>query len=301
MAGILVRAGCFVAIIFLGIVLRRTGFFRREDFDLLSRIVIRITLPAAIITNFAGREMELSLLILVLLGFFYGAILMAAAYCINRRRDNADRAFAVLNMSGVNISNFVLPFAQGLLGPAGVMAVSLFDVGNGVICLGGAYSVARMIGEKQRRFSPWPVIRSLGKSIPLVTYIIMCLLCVFHINLPGPVVSLAGIIGSANTFLAMLMLGVGFQFDGSRIPEVLRILLPRYAIGLALAALCYFLLPVPDIYRKALVVPFLGPVSSAVPAFTAQMNGDYELSSAINSFSILASIVMIIAALLIVP
>ena len=301
MTDILVRAGCFVAIIVLGAVLRGTGFFRREDFNLLGKIVIRITLPAAIITNFADREMDLSLLMLVLVGFLYGIILMAAAYCINRRRDNTDRAFAVLNISGVNISNFVLPFAQGLLGSAGVMAVSLFDVGNGVICLGGAYSVAGMIGENQKRFSPWPVIRSLGKSIPLVTYITMCLLCVFHISLPGPVVSLAGIIGGANTFLAMLMLGVGFQFDGSRIPEVLRILVPRYAIGLALAALCYFLLPVPDIYRKALVVPFLGPVSSAVPAFTAQLKGDHELSSAINSFSILISIVLIIGALLIVP
>ena len=300
MAGILVRAGCFVAIIVLGVVLRRTGFFRREDFDLLSRIVIRITLPAAIITNLAGRELEFSLLILILLGLLYGVLLMAAAYCINRRRSNAERAFAVLNISGVNISNFVLPFAQGLLGPAGVMAVSLFDVGNGVICLGGAYSVARMIGEKQERFSPWPVIRSLGKSIPLVTYIIMCLLSVFHINLPGPVTDLAGIIGSANTFLAMLMLGVGFRFDGRRIPEVLRVLLPRYAIGLGLAALCYFLMPVPEVYRKALIVPFLGPVSSAAPALTAQMKGDYELSSAINSFSILVSIVMIIAAVLIV-
>ena len=40
MTDILVRAGCFVAIIILGIVLRRTGFFKREDFDLLSRIVI---------------------------------------------------------------------------------------------------------------------------------------------------------------------------------------------------------------------------------------------------------------------
>ena len=66
------------------------------------------------------------------------------------------------------------------------------------------------------------------------------------------------------------------------------------------AALCWFLLPVPAVYRQTLVIPLLGPVSSAVPAFTAQLKGDYELSSAINSFSILISIVLIIAALLII-
>lgn len=298
MADILVRAGCFIAIIALGMALRRKGFFRREDFDLLSRIVIRITLPAAIINNFSGRELDYSLLILILAGLLYGVILMAAAYWINRRRDSRTRAFAVLNIAGVNISNFVLPFAQGLMGPESVMAVSLFDIGNGMICLGGAYGVAGMVAEKQKKFSLRPLLLSMGKSFPLITYIVMCLLCVFHISLPGPVVSLAGMIGSANTFLALLMLGVGFQFKASRLPEVLRILLPRYAIGIALAALSYFLMPVPDIYRKALLIPFLGPVSSAAPAFTAQMKGDYELASAVNSFSILASIILIVSVLL---
>ena len=40
MADILVRAGCFIAIIALGMALRRKGFFRREDFDLLRRAVV---------------------------------------------------------------------------------------------------------------------------------------------------------------------------------------------------------------------------------------------------------------------
>lgn len=300
MIDILTRAGCFAAIILLGAVLRRVGFFKREDFALLSKIVIRITLPAAIVTNLAGREFDYSLFILVAVGLVYGIVLMGAAYVINRKRDSADKAFAVLNMSGVNVSNFVLPFAQGFLGPEGVLAVSLFDVGNGPVCLGGAYSIAGMIQEKQKRFSVMPILKNLVKSVPLVTYVIMFILCLLHIRLPGPVTDLAGIIGNANAFLAMLMLGVGFRMDKSRIPEVLRILVPRYLIGLAAAALCWFLLPVPAVYRQTLVIPLLGPVSSAVPAFTAQLKGDYELSSAINSFSILVSIVLIIAALLII-
>ena len=297
---ILVRAGCFVAIIVLGIVLRRVGFFKKEDFHLISKIVLRITLPAAIIANFAGRELEYSLLLMIVIGFFFGVFLMAVGYVLNRRRPPVDKAFAVLNFSGVNISNFVLPFVQGFLGPAGVMTVSLFDVGNAMICLGGAYSVADMIRSGEKRHLVLPVLRSLGKSVPLVTYVIMVLLSAFHISLPGPVVDLAGIVGSANTFLAMLMLGVGFQMNTSRIPEVLRILIPRYLIAIAFSALCYFFLPVPPLYQKALIIPFLGPVSSAVPAFTAQIKGDYELSSAINSFSILISILLIIGALLLI-
>ena len=54
MLEILTRAGSFVAIIVLGFVLKKIGVFREEDFGVLSRITIRITLPAAIITSFAG-------------------------------------------------------------------------------------------------------------------------------------------------------------------------------------------------------------------------------------------------------
>ncbi len=297
MSGILVRAACFVAIIVLGVFLRGGGFFKKEDFHLLSRIVITITLPAAIITNFAGRELDYSLLVLILVGFLCGAVQMLTAYLLNRGRGRSGQAFAVLNTSGINIGNFVLPFAQGFLGPAGVMVVSLFDVGNAFTCLGGAYSMAEMILEKEKRFSLKPVLLALGKSVPLVTYVVMCLLSVFRISLPGPVVDLAGIIGNANAFLAMLMLGVGFRINVSRIMEVLRLLLPRYVVSIAMAALCYFLLPVPAVYRPALIIPFLGPVATAAPAFTARLKGDYELASAVNSFSILVSIVLITAAL----
>jgi len=298
MADILARAACFVAIIVFGAVLRRVGFFKKEDFHLLSKIVIRITLPAVIITNFAGRELDYSLLVLILIGFLCGVVQILTACILNRRRGPVYQSFAVLNTSGVNIGNFVLPFAQGFLGPAGVMAASLFDVGNAVTCLGGAYSVAGMILEKEKRFSLRPVFRALGKSVPLITYIIACLLSVFRVRLPGPVVDLAGIIGGANAFLAMLMLGVGFQADLRRIPEVLRLLLPRYLVSIGMAALCYFFLPVPAVYRPALIIPFLGSVATAAPAFTAELKGDHELASAVNSFSILISIVLITAALL---
>ncbi len=299
MIDILARAACFAAVILLGAALRRAGFFRREDFHLLSRIVINITLPAAIITNLSGKELELSLLLIILAGFLYGVILMAAAWFLNRRRGSEAQAFAVLNSTGVNISNFVLPFAQTFLGPAGVMTISLFDVGNGMTCLGGSYSVAEMIREKRKGFSFRPILLTMVKSVPLVTYLVMFLLAVLHIRLPGPVLNLAEIIGGANAFLAMLMLGIGARIDAERIREVMRILGPRYAIGLVLGVLSFFLLPVPEAYRRAMLIPFLGPVVSAAPAFTARMKGDYELASAVNSFSIVVSTVLIIAALMI--
>ena len=55
MLDILARAGCYIAIIVLGYILRRRGFFGPETFGVLSKIVIKITLPAALIASSAGK------------------------------------------------------------------------------------------------------------------------------------------------------------------------------------------------------------------------------------------------------
>ncbi len=298
---ILARAGCFVAIIVLGYTLRRVGFFKKEDFHLLSKIVIKVTLTAAIVTNFAGQRIEVSLLSLCVLAIGYGALQMLAAAVINARRSADQRAFAMLNTAGCNIGNFALPFAQGFLGPAGVLAVSLFDAGNGFICLGGAYGVADMVRRRGGHFSVKPILKALLTSPPFIAYVVMTALSLAHLSLPGPVVEFAGIISNANAFMAMLMIGVGFELhaDKSQLGALVRILGQRYLLAFAFAALCWFVLPYPIAYRQALVLLAFSPIASAAPAFTARMGGDFGLSSAINSLSILISIVLITGALIV--
>ena len=66
MLNILIKAGCYIAIIILGIILRRIGFFKESDFSILSRIVLRVTLPAALIVNAATRDFSPQLLTLSL-------------------------------------------------------------------------------------------------------------------------------------------------------------------------------------------------------------------------------------------
>ena len=51
MEAILMRAGSFMAVIILGYVLKKVGFFKEEDFYVMSKIMVKITLPASIIVN----------------------------------------------------------------------------------------------------------------------------------------------------------------------------------------------------------------------------------------------------------
>lgn len=298
MSEILLRAASFIAIILLGYFLKKIGFFKQEDFTILSRITIRITLPASIICSFAGRTIDPSLLVLVFMAIGCGLLYIFLGYILNRGKSREKQAFEMLNLPGYNIGTFVLPFTQSFLGPTGVIATSLFDTGNAVICLGGAYSLAAMVKDGGR-FSIKRIIKALARSVPFVCYVIMLLLNLIHVQLPQFILSTAQVIAGANAFMAMLMIGVGFKLEGDKAQRgtIIRILSIRYGIGVILALISYFVLPFELEVRQALVILVLSPIGSAVPGFTEELKGDVGLSSAVNSIAIVISIVITVVLL----
>ena len=300
MIKVLIQALSFVGIIFMGFLLKRIGFFEERDFKVLSKIVIRITLTCAIITNFNGKILDLSLFVMSAISLIFGLTLMLLAYLFNSSKD--DKAFAIINATGVNIGNFVLPFAQSFLSSNSIVALCLFDAANGIFCLGGTYSVAQAIRNDNTKISRINLLKPLTKSVPFMTYVIMVTLCLLHITLPSIVINFATIAANANAFLAMLMIGVGFKLNinKSQLSAIFKILSIRYITAFIFTFICWFTLPIPLYCKQALVLLLLGPIASACPGFTNEAELDYELSCSVNSFSILISIFLIVISLVIV-
>lgn len=301
MLDILTRAGSFVAIMCAGFLLRRTGFLPESSFTVLSKIVINITLPAAIISSTAGKPIDPSMLIIVLLALLIGIGYMALAGLLNRKKSREEQAFYVLNTPGYNIGCFAMPFTQAFLGPMGVVTNSLFDIGNAVVCLGGAYGTASVVKEG-KGFNLKKIIAAPFRSVPFVTYLIMAGLNLLALTPPKPLVELAGTVANANSFMSMLMLGVGFKLSGdkSKLGTIFRVLGLRYCVAVVLALITWFLLPFSLEIRQALVLLYFSPIGSAVPAFTQRLGGDVGLSSAINSISVVLSVVFMVTLLLVI-
>ena len=298
MYDLLIRAGSFVWIIVLGYFLKKVGVFEQKDFSILSSIVIKVTLPAAIITSFAGKEIDPGMLSIVLLGLGGGIVYILMGFLLNVKGDKDRKAFEILNLPGYNIGCFTMPFVQSFLGPTGVIVTSLFDTGNAFVCLGGSLGVASMVKDGTG-FSISRIVKALSKSVPFITYIVMVLMNLLRIPVPGPVLNVAQIIGNANAFMAMFMIGVGFQIQGDKtqMGTMIRILSVRYSIAAVLALLFYFGLPFSLEIRQTLVILAFSPIGSAVPPFTREIGGDVGLSSAINSMAIIISIVIIVVLL----
>lgn len=295
MQKILIQSACYIAIIALGFLLRRLGFFKAEDFTVLSKIAIRITLPASIVVSFSEHTFDTSLLAITLISLGCGMLYMLLGYLLSLHGTKEKKAFSLLNLTGYNIGNFTMPFTRDFLGPIGAITTSLFDTGNACICLGGAYGVAASI-QDGKGFSLKTLAKKLLTSVPFLCYVLMTTLNLAKIQLPSPVISWARIMGNANAFVAMLMIGVGFKLTGGRQQAgyIVKHLLIRYSVAAVLALVFYFLLPFQLEVRQALVILAFSPIASAAPAFTGELKSDVGLSSALNSISILCSIVFIV-------
>ena len=185
---VLTKAIAFIFIIVMGYALKKKGFFAAKDFYLISRIVIRITLPCAIISNFSSLTMDNSLLFLCVIGILANLVMVGIGFLTNIRSDGDRTAFDMINLSGYNIGNFTLPFVQSFLGPVGFAATSLFDAGNAVMCTGVTYTLASLAKGTGEKASPSSVVRSLLSSLPFDAYVIMTILAVCKIPLPSVVI-----------------------------------------------------------------------------------------------------------------
>ena len=297
MEQVLTKALAFVIIIAFGYLLKQRGFFKPDDYKLIAKIVLNITLPCAVITSFAAFKMEYTLFVLTLIGFLGNLLMIVWGFMLTRYQTNAAKIFYVFNLAGYNIGCFTLPFAQSFLGPFAVVATCMFDVGNSIMCTGGTYALASGLvhtGEKYEPVTLRSVAVKLLSSVPFVVYVLMLVCALFEVHLPQPVYTLTGLIGSANTFLSMLMIGMMFEMtlDLEKLKQVREVVLYRYVFGVALAWVCFYHAPLNAEVKEVLALVFLAPSTAIAPILIARMGGNVELAGFANSITIVISIIL---------
>lgn len=295
MAQILLKAFSFVFIIALGYGLKKSGLFGPRDYQVMVKVVLNMTLPAAVITSFASMRPDWSLLWVTVLGLGVNWMMLGLGALLTRRGTRADKALFMLGLPGHNIGAFALPYTQSFLGPAGVVAACLFDAGNSIMCTGGTYAIvgAALEGRGVRGVKLSSVGRRLLSSTPFVTYVTMLLLTMADLHIPQGVVQFISPIAAANPYAAMLMIGLMFELDLR--PEYLRkvgaIVLLRTVYAVAAALVFYFCTPFSLQTRQVLALVVFAPSSVLTPAFCEKCGGDAGMASCAGSLCILTSIV----------
>ena len=165
MDALLIKTGGLLLIVALGYLLKRRGVFQQGDARLLSRIIVNLTLPGALLSSFSAFRLVPSLLAVLAAAAAANVLLLAVSALVTRRRPGPVRALYLLNAPSYNIGTFVLPFVQSFLPPDMLLAVSMFDAGNSPFNCGGAYALTAALTGGERL----PVRSVLGtmlRSVP---------------------------------------------------------------------------------------------------------------------------------------
>ena len=303
MFSVFIRAFSFTLVILIGVVMRSTGLVAADAGNSVKKFLIYVTLPCAIITNFSAIEsMGMEMVLIAVLGIVVNVIMIAVGAIVTRKRSKGEQAMYMLCLPAFNIGAFCLPFVQSFLPALGSVTACMFDVGNSVMCTGGTYAFVAeytSTSSKKQGIDFRSFARRLITSPPLVAYVVMFILSVIHFEMPQVVLTLIEPMTKANTFVAMLMLGLLFhiEFKKEYIGEIMKMIALRHLFAVICALVIYFFLPFDLIIRQTLVLTCFAPMSAVAPAYTGMCGGDEGMASCANSLTIICSLITITALL----
>ena len=296
MLEVLSKAAAFILIIAVGYGFKRKGIFSYHDYQLVAKIILNITLPCAVISSFAHFKMDYSLIAAAALGLVMNVAMMLGALLLTRRETPSAKIFYIFSMAGYNIGCFSMPFVQAFLSPFAVIAICMFDVGNSIMCTGLTYALtASCIGYADGHrdsFSLRGIVDKLTHSAPFMIYNIMLALSLLEIHFPAPVYTFTQLVGAANPFLSMLMIGMMFEIrlDKKSLGYIREIFIGRYGVSLAFAAACLYLAPFTQEVNYVLALAVMAPCTIIGPIFVEKLGGNVQLASLFNSLTIIVSV-----------
>ncbi len=294
MVEILTKALILVVIVVIGNLVKRAGWVKATDFPIFSKLVLQITLPCALATSFDGFTIDLALLGLAVVAIVVNMTQQLIGYLQARSGTAVERGFGVLHGGTYNIGAFAIPYLSGFLGPSALVYASLFDVGNSLSAAGLGRSTAHAVATPEKKTTVASYLWTMFASPVFLTYFVLVVIRLLDWHLPAPVLAFTTLVGAANPFLAMLMIGIGLEI---RLPRhklgvAVRVLVTRYVLAALFAAGVWFLLPFPTEVRLTTMMILFAPVASMIPGFTQEIGGDVSISTFVNSVSILVGIVV---------
>lgn len=293
MEQVIQQAGAFILIIFLAYFLKRKGYIKESDGNIISFIIANITLPCALLAGTVGIELSGDTTILILLGLLTNIIMAFVGYGAKAGDSKLLQGVFMLNVSGYNIGNFVLPFVQAVMPLLATTYLSAFNIGATFMGVGGIYALSDHIIHKTEHFEIRNFLKILFSSISLDIYIIVFILMLFDISMPRVIINTAAILGSANTFLAMFLVGMllDFQIKKAEFVDLLKILVLRYAGAAIFTIITYLFLPLPALAKEVLMIIYFSPILNIATIFSKKIGYDGNLSANAGTLTIILSII----------
>ncbi len=291
LGGAAIKIFGYLVIIALGYILKRAGLFRTEHSEVLSKIILNITLPSVIITGFQNVSLSGEFAAVLAMGFAFNAAMFGlGVFFAKRAGEKSDKIMYGLFIPSQNIGIFGAPIVQACFSQVVSAAIFIFDIGNAVIMFGPSFVMASAVSEGVR-ITPASVIKKLFSTAAFDAYILVIALSLLNLKLPAPVLTLAGICGAGNGFIAMLFFGIMLEpkLDRADMRLVATILSVRLAAGAAAALIVWTLLPITLELKIGVTLCLSMPIATASAAHASGLDCKKQRISGLSAASLFIS------------
>ncbi|SDM35827.1 AEC family transporter [Bacillus sp. OK048] len=287
-----------IFIVTLGYLLKRFKILQEKDGEVIAKIIFKITLPALVLVTFDKVKIETSLMLLPIIVILYGIITTFFGLLFFKNEERERKGSFLMLSSGFNVGLFAFPLVFAIWGMNGLTYFSMFDVGASFIVFGIAYILGSYFSEEGLNLNLVEIIKKLGKSIPLMTYLIASILNLSQIHLPEILINVANTLSGANMPLSLLLLGIylNFNLEKQKIKPVLKYLTFRYSCGLLFGIALFYFLPYDQMFRYTVLIGLLLPAAASAITFAVEFKYSTEsirLIATISNITIVISIVIL--------
>ncbi|NMN02060.1 AEC family transporter [Bifidobacterium panos] len=315
-------------IILAGYAFKRAKLFGQRDYRIMQTAIFNMVLPGAIVYSFATNPHDTSLLWISVFGFVVAFIPPVVIYLTTLRKPVANRAFMMLNGSGFNVGCFCFPVVSAFLGTAAIVPAAMFDIGNCVMVAAGTNVMTQTLLHIQpgktlteqhagqaptlpytkpkdkdaRRLARKALARNIAKSffgsVSFDTYALMIILTIAQVHIPDWIATMTQPLSNANSFCAMLMVGMLMDLPASRsdVKEVLAVIGWRIPFATLFCAAAWFLLPFSASIREAVALCCLAPIAVFSTLFTDRVLGNARLAGFSLTITAVISLAMMTGA-----
>ncbi|WP_066187319.1 MULTISPECIES: AEC family transporter [Gracilibacillus] len=284
-----------ITIVMIGYVLKRVQLVKEKDGEGIARVIFNLTLPCLIIVTFNDVTFAPSLFYLVVIAFVYGLICAGLALFVFRKHSREVKGTFGMMVPGLNIGLFAYPLVEGLFGLEGLKYFGMLDVGNAFIVFGLTYIIAGYFASGSGTLEMRSIAVKLSKSVPLMTYFLVCLINLFGLSLPSTFIDITNVISVANMPLSLLLLGLylNFSFAKGYGKMLVAFLATKYGLGLIMGTACYLLLPVDEMFKFTLLIGFILPTPASVLPYSIMFGYNQRLVGTASNLTMIVSFVLI--------
>ncbi len=286
-----------LSIISLGYFLKHKNIVTEKEGKIITKLLVHTTFPSLVFVTVMRVHIQLNLLLLPLIYIIFSAISMLIGTYMFSDLPKRLRGLLTMSCGGFNLGLFAFPLIEGIWGSAGMVYAALFDVGNSIVvfCMvygtGVIFAAGSEDAGERKRVKLKKAFFKIFTLLPFQAMLLGLFVNLSHFPMPTLLVDIIDIMAKGNKVLVLLIMGIYLNLSMSKevFQKVAKVLLVRYALGLAMGLTLYYTLPFEPLYRSIVLICLILPVGMTLLPFSDELGYDSRIAGVLVNLSMIIS------------